>query len=111
MLYFRSNRISSPVSPALLIALANNCLHGTRLPNRAHNKKAPLNFRCKLYVSSGGGESLSLSMTGISARTRSVMVWLLKSYRSGEESMNGSAMVRIELTWASTIVLLSWPVR
>jgi predicted unusual protein kinase regulating ubiquinone biosynthesis (AarF/ABC1/UbiB family) len=31
-------------------------------------------------------------ITGINARTRSVIVWLLKSYRSGEESMNGSAI-------------------
>lgn len=70
---------SIPVALALSIAFANSSLHRTRLPSFAHSKNAPLSFRCRLYVSSGGGVSRSRSMSGISARTRSVMVWLLKS--------------------------------
>lgn len=54
-------------------------LHLTLLPSLAHSKKAPLNFRWRLYVSSGGGASLSLIMSGICSLTRSVTVCWLKS--------------------------------
>lgn len=60
--------------PAFSIALANNSLQRTRLPNLAQRRKAPLSFRCRLYVSSGGGANRSLTMTGIRPFTRSVMV-------------------------------------
>lgn len=61
------------------IACSNSSLHGTLEPRRAHNKNAPLSLRCRLYVSSGGGARRSRTMTGIKSRTRSVIVWSLKS--------------------------------
>lgn len=60
-------------------ALANISLACTLLLSLAQSKKAPLNFRCRLYVSSGGGANLSFSMSPMFARTRSVIVWFSKS--------------------------------
>ena len=103
-----------PSPPSLFhvsTASPNISLHLTRLFNLANIKKAPLSFRCKLYVSSGGGASLSRTITGINSRTRSVTVCPLKSYTSGAETVNGSASVRTEVTCASTMAADSKPVR
>ena len=109
---YTSLPIPSPYTiPAFPIALANISRHLTLAPNRAHSKNAPLNFRCKLYVSSGGGLNRSLTITGMNPLTLSVIVWLLKSYTSGDVSMNGSANVSIDEMCAFSMAWDSWPVR
>jgi hypothetical protein len=61
------------------MALLNISRQGTLLPSLAHSRNAPESLRWREYVSSGGGARRSLTMTGIKLRTRSVMVWSLKS--------------------------------
>jgi hypothetical protein len=74
----------------------------TFAPSLAHIKNAPLSFLLSEYVSGGGGVNRCCSITGMSARTDSVMVWLEKSY--GPKWANGEATSAIESRCACSII-------
>jgi len=48
-----------------LTTFSQSSLQSTSAPNLEANRKAPLNFLFKLYVSLGGGVNLFVNMTGI----------------------------------------------